>query len=530
MKRILILFLASVVAVVLAVPAVFAAQLNQIQLENASTLDPQAHNVVDDPTATLSTEENAVKFLADVPVVHERDFDGTVEEIEVVARGTGAKAKLLVNGSSYAPAFDVPSSTHESYFIDGEDLAPGDYTFEIKSKGSEPGNRLFVDQLIFHGTSDGTTEPTEPTDPDPEPDPKPEPELEPSSDTWTWGGSNPDVVVAPGDDIDQKINNTSSGDVVRVHAGNYTASEVLDPASGVKLHAEPGTLSPVGGPGMAYDVEPAVKITAAKGLDNLMLASPGLVVRGFELTGVDPSSGKGGGVGSAIAGGGGDERELYEYNEIHSNASVGISNVEGQVLRNEFYNNTNDRDFIGFNGGSVKGSHEFEAGYNYSHDEQGNGIWCDNGCENVPERGEKGAWFHHNVVTNNGGAGIRLEEAPDLQPSLPNPEDIMHTAENNIVGGNSLSRNRADIHVHDAGPSVVRDNSLGPQAIAGAPDAGESGNDIALRFSDSGRNDRPDLRNALARNNDLNGSYLSISDCRIGDVSLSSNTYIAGRC
>ena len=70
-----------------------------------------------------------------------------------------------------------------------------------------------------------------------------------------------------------------------------------------------------------------------------------------------------------------------QFARIHNNDSVGISNAKGRILDSEFFSNSEDPGSIGFNASAIKGITQFEAGRLYVHDEQGNGIWCDVGCD-----------------------------------------------------------------------------------------------------------------------------------------------------
>ncbi len=97
----------------------------------------------------------------------------------------------------------------------------------------------------------------------------------------------------------------------------------------------------------------------------------------------NPQNGTGAGIAGPSAAGG----YLVQYAVIHGNDAAGILNVKGRILNSEFYDNTQNPAFLGFNGSAVKGITEYEAAYNYVHDEQGNGLWCDVGCKNDPAGG-----------------------------------------------------------------------------------------------------------------------------------------------
>jgi hypothetical protein len=78
----------------------------------------------------------------------------------------------------------------------------------------------------------------------------------------------------------------------------------------------------------------------------------------------------------------------------------------------------------------LKAINEVEVRSSYIHDNQGNGLWCDNFCRDSDSH-LNGFWVHENLVVNNGRAGIRYEnvgEVADAGKAL---------IENNEVHGNS---------------------------------------------------------------------------------------------
>jgi hypothetical protein len=508
----------------------YAATILTIQAEKMS-LDASSHDLITDSDATPTTSaDNAVWFISDSGLATKAvNTSEATSAIRVIAKagstGGVVSFQLVVDGANYGQPVPVDAATYTQFTVDGPDLAAGLHTIGIKSVNTGAGHILKVDKLTLQ--DGGTVQP--PPDPDP------------PTNTWDWTPSAADVVVRPGDDIDAKLNAAPAGAYVAVYSDadgeyTYTASTEIRPASNVKLHAQPGTFETVGG--KAVKPNPAVHIAVTHRGDNGMRGWPGMVVRGFDLSGVNPSftdtgSGSCSGIGSFIAGGGGDANSLYEYNRIHDNGSVGISNVEGRVLRNEFFNNTTNLEFLGCNAGGVKGSVEFEAGFNYVHNEDGNGIWCDNGCENEPLRGANGAWLHDNVIVDIGSGGIRAEELPDVNPDLPNPQDIDVTIEDNIIGGASQLTGRADIHVQDSSNVTVQDNQVGVRDVAGHGAVPAPGNGVGIRASDSCRSDRPntgDPKYGPVRiiSNDVNGTVLKVEEARYkaGDIILTGNTEV----
>jgi hypothetical protein len=222
------------------------------------------------------------------------------------------------------------------------------------------------------------------------------------------------------------------------------------------------------------------------------------------------------GSGSAVAGGAAEDDMLLEYLRVHHNAGAGVTNMEGKITRSELFENTENPDAAGFIGAAVKGSHEYEASNLYVHDNYANGLWCDNGCQDVPSQAN-GAWFHDNVVVKNGRYGIRFEEAPDLADTGTPPT---HLAEGNLIAENGIPKiagdsSKAGGSAHDVSNTTWRNNAFGPQEIAGLGAVGHNANSKAILFTDSGRSDRPDLRNADAYGNALNGE--TIKNCDMAD-------------
>jgi hypothetical protein len=140
-----------------------------------------------------------------------------------------------------------------------------------------------------------------------------------------------------------------------------------------------------------------------------------------------------------------------KYSRIHNNASLGISNMHGSVLESEFFRNRQESASIGFNASAIKGIVEYEAGRLFVHDEQGNGIWCDVGCDNDPASGlDDGFWVHDSVVVKSDRAGIRYENSAN--------EALI---EDNELHGNGAIERRGGVDIRDAQNALVRNNTFG---------------------------------------------------------------------
>ena len=317
---------------------------------------------------------------------------------------------------------------------------------------------------------------------------------------WNCTGTD----IWPGDDIDAIINNDKADRATTfcVHAGTYKVSEVARLKAGDKLEAEPGKLDHVG---PATKPNPVVELVGS-GTENLLSAFG----NDISITWVDLSgaSGTGQGTGSAIAAGSADSAFLVQYSRIHNNDSVGISNAKGRILDSEFFSNSEASGSIGFNASAVKGITQFEAGRLYVHDEQGNGLWCDVGCDNDPDM-PHGFWVHDSVVVRSERAGIRFENSPN--------EALI---ENNEIHENGLKERRGGVDIRDSQNATVKNNNFGPETIAGVSYAANA-DKIGVRATDSGRSGRVDLADISVIGNTMDGER--IVSCG-GQVSCSNNT------
>jgi hypothetical protein len=239
---------------------------------------------------------------------------------------------------------------------------------------------------------------------------------------------------------------------------------------------------PSGSSGTATAPDPVVFLEGTSSSDNILRADgPRISITWVDVTG---ARGTGNGTGAIAAGSAGSDF-LVQFARIHNNASLGISNMNGTVLDSEFFSNSESVSAVGFNASAVKGLTEFEAGRLYVHDEQGNGIWCDGGCANDPER-TNGFWVYDSVVVNGGGAGIRYENGP-------NQALFQH----NVVQGWGTRAHRGNIDIRDSQNARVVDNILGGNA-----------NRIGVRATGSGRSGRVNLANISVINNTLNGDRI----------------------
>jgi hypothetical protein len=206
-----------------------------------------------------------------------------------------------------------------------------------------------------------------------------------------------------------------------------------------------------------------------------------------------------------------------QYSRIHDNASLGISNMKGRVLDSEFFSNSENPSSWGFNASAVKGITEYEAGHLYVHDEQGNGLWCDGGCDADQAR-NNGFWVHDSVVVDSGRAGIRNEN---------NPNQALF--EHNEIRGNGTKERRGGIDIRDSQNAQVFENKFGPATITieGVEvDYSANVERIGVCATDSGRSDRVNLSNVEVKDNNMNGDR--IVTCG-GPVECSGNFNVGNR-
>ena len=330
--------------------------------------------------------------------------------------------------------------------------------------------------------------------------------------------------INPGEDLDAIVNSDLRGAATTfcVNANpdgttaTYYVSETLLLRDGDRLIGQTGTTE-TRGPAV-YGV-PKVEIRPTGSPDKIIVADG----KGNEIQWVDVAGAVGktttdgqpqNGTGVAITGWNADSAFLLRYAVVHGNDAAGIINAKGRILNSEFYDNTQNPAFLGFNGSSVKNITEYEAAYNYVHDEQGNGLWCDVGCKDDPAR-QNGFWVHDNLTVDNARSGIRYESSPrDLAPGVHASEPTA-LIERNEVYGNSYGAGNGGISAQDTQNALIRANVFGEATIAGVEYRANSAKPGAIRASDSGRSERTDLWNVDIVDNVLNGE--GIRGCGLPD-------------
>jgi hypothetical protein len=326
------------------------------------------------------------------------------------------------------------------------------------------------------------------------------------------------VQVNPGDDLDAIVNGDlrDRATTFCVNTGTYYISETLRLNDGDRLIGQTGEI--VTRDPATYGV-PEVSIRPSGSPDKIIAA----VGKDIEIQWVDIAGAVGktttdgqpqNGTGAGITGWSTDGSFLVQYTVIHGNDAAGILNAKGRILNSEFYDNTQNPAFLGFNGSAVKNITEYEAAYNYVHDEQGNGLWCDVGCKDDPAR-QNGFWVHDNLTVDNARSAIRYESSPrDLATGVHASEPTA-LIEGNEVHGNSYGENRGGISAHDTQNALIRDNVFGAKTIAGVAYRANAAKPGAIKASDSGRSSRTDLWNVEIVDNVLNGEI--IKGCELPD-------------
>ncbi len=330
------------------------------------------------------------------------------------------------------------------------------------------------------------------------------------------------VGIQCGDDIDARINADPRGTASRFVLGadcTFVASATIVPSNGDEVACAVAPTFVQRGP--AFDPTTRCTVAGAASVENVFrpIGQGGTTVtvrfEGIKITGGNYTGSTGSG--AAIAEGSMTNLSSHYGIEVRDNEAAGILSAKGTFDRVELTNNTLVSNALGVIGAGLKARNEVEVKNSYIHDTQGNGLWCDNYCEDSPTATHpNGFWVHHNLVVDNDRAGIRFERVGDVSTA---GEALI---ENNEVHGNSTHENRGGISVRDAQNATIQNNRFGKVTIGGVtydPNAR-----AAIIASDSGRSDRPNLFNIDILNNTLNGEI--IKGCELPDtvVACSGNT------
>jgi hypothetical protein len=331
---------------------------------------------------------------------------------------------------------------------------------------------------------------------------------------YSLGHAQVPIVNIPCDrDIDATINADDRGTASRfvLEAGcTFVASETIVPSDGDEVACAVAPTFEQRGP--AFDPTTRCTVAGSASVENVFrpIGQGGTTAtvhfEGIKITGGNFTGSSG--TGAAIAEGKMTDTSSHYGIEVMDNDAAGILGAKGTFERVEFTDNTNDPDALGFIGSGLKARDEVEVKDSYVHDTQGNGLWCDNFCEDSAGH-PNGFWVHDNLVVNNGRAGIRFENVGGSNAG----EALI---ENNEVHGNSYGDvERGGISVRDAQNATIRNNRFGEVTIDGVRYPPNS-RDVAIIASDSGRSDRPNLSDIHIESNTLNGE--TIKGCELPDT------------
>jgi len=317
-------------------------------------------------------------------------------------------------------------------------------------------------------------------------------------------GADRVVPVTCGQDLDATVNADDPTIGTRFElegACTYPVDTTIVPKDGDEIAGPAGSFIERG---PAFDPEPTATIQGTSTLPKVINPQGTVRLEWLRVLGGDFTGLAGTGVG--IAGGLMSPSSVVYAVQIADNDGAGISNARGTFDRIELNNTTQDPNALGFIGAGLKAINEVVVKNSYIHDNQGNGLWCDEFCHDSA----LGTFtITSNLVVNNGQAGIRWERVGDVADA---GEALI---ENNEVHGNSPDAVRGGISVRDAQNATIQNNRFGAVTIAGVAYPPNS-RKVAIIAADSGRADRPDLFNIDIVNNTLNGE--TIKGCELPDT------------
>ena len=326
--------------------------------------------------------------------------------------------------------------------------------------------------------------------------------------------------VRDGDDLAAEINGAPAGTTFCVEAGTYPISATVEVQDGDVIKGEPGTTTRRG---PAVDPNPVANVRNAGGLARMfhVTARAGRMEwldiqgspdgarytddtrRACENWGGASDRCPEGGTGVAIGAGRSGAGFVFEHLQVHHNPSQCISGLKGALLRSDLYHCSQNADYWGYSASALKTINEQESAYNFVHDNEAVGLWCDQGCRDNPATPE--GWYQHdNLVVDNGRGGIRYEFSP-MRGNGARSRQPTALIENNRLAGNGWG----GIDVHDAQNATVRENAFGPTTVAKTEYSHNGSGPEAMQFSESDSSrSRTDLWNVEAYDNKLGGEAM----------------------
>jgi hypothetical protein len=337
------------------------------------------------------------------------------------------------------------------------------------------------------------------------------------------------VHINPGNDLDAIVNSDPSTKATTfcVHApssgATYTINNSVILRSGDKLIGQPGQII-TRGPA-SYGVPP-VKIRNGASLPRLIdLQGSNVVLRWLDIAGANgryitpspndcthptddglrcPQNGTGLAIGAATA----DATLLIKYLRVHHNEAVGIASMNGKLLHSNLYNNGTNPDTWAWSAGAVKGVDEYEAAYNYVHDNPANGLWCDYECQDAGTAMPNGFWVHDNLLVNNGRWGVRYEYSPIVADGVHSTQPTALIEYNEIHANGYKDSGYGGASMYDAQNATFRNNVFGPKTIAGVSYGANTRRAIFFGDSESKGRERTDLWNGDAVGNTRGGETI----------------------
>ena len=250
-------------------------------------------------------------------------------------------------------------------------------------------------------------------------------------------GASRTVIVGCGEDLDAVVNADPAATATRFQLSGctYHVDNTVQPEDGDEIAGPVGTFI-MRGP--AYDPEPLATIQGSATLGQVMKPRGTFHGDWLQIFGGDFDGTAGSGVG--LAGGDMDSDSVIYATQVANNEGAGVSNFHGLFWRSELTNNTTNPDALGFIGSGLKAVDEVWVGESYVHDTQGNGIWCDEECNDQPlSNGKFTVWY--SLIANNGRDGVRWEKVGD---EATHGEALVYL---NEIHGNGVYERRAGVGV-----------------------------------------------------------------------------------
>lgn len=309
------------------------------------------------------------------------------------------------------------------------------------------------------------------------------------------------INVNPGDDLDAKANAAGPGDTILVHASpnatpqnptTYVIDNKIKLKSNQSLVGDPGTSTRVG---PAIKPHPVVRVVLASGANQNTLIRPEASGQPIRISWLElDAKGVNQGITAIAAGSGLHMDHLY----VHGAAGSGIGQARGVLVSSELAHNGQDASKVGNTAAGIKCNFACEVNRVVTHDNGGNGVWCDVGCQSEAAR-INGFWVHNTVTYSNSRHGIFYENA--LKPDLNPGDHVKALIEHNRSYGNAYS----GISVSDSAYGTVRYNVLG-QSVSGR--SVHNGSNDGIELHASGDPSRGTQYNATIMNNVMKGETI----------------------